>query len=112
MPPNEIRADPVELTRMAGVTLSASQQLADAWGAAQGKLAVPGQAFGNASGPGFHQLTSVYPRVSDGAGPAVEALTAVLENDTDALYRTAFAYRKADDDAAAKLARQHRNIPL
>ena len=112
MPPNEIRADPVELTRMAGVTLAASQQLADGWSAAQRSLVVPGQAFGNATSAGLDQLTSVYARVSDGAGPAIEQLTAVLESDTDALYRTAFAYKKADDDAAAKVARQHRNIPL
>jgi hypothetical protein len=36
----------------------------------------------------------------------------VLEGDMDRLHRIAFAYKKADDDAAADLRRTHPKLPI
>jgi hypothetical protein len=110
MPPPEVRADPVEITRLADQLLRSSQQLADAWRAAQAGLTLPATAAGDSSrGPGF---VSAHESTMDDADVAIGRLVAVLEGDMDRLYRVAFAYKKADDDAAAALRRQHRNIPI
>jgi len=111
---NEVRADPVELTRVADQMLRSSQQIDDAWRNAQGSLAVPVAAFGDSSGAAG--ISTAHEQTVDDADVAVGRLVAVLEGDVDRLYRIAFAYKKADDDAAAKAAaadrRHHHNIPI
>jgi hypothetical protein len=108
----EVRADPVELTRLADAMLSASQAVADGWRGAQGPLAIPAEAFGDSSGAAG--LATAHEASADDADVANGRLVAVLEGDTDRLYRVAFAYKQADDDAARRMAQQHahgRNIP-
>jgi hypothetical protein len=108
MAPPEVRADPVEVTRVAAQMLLCSEHLADAWSNAQAALAVAASAFGNsAGGPGVH--ASHQATIAD-ADVAVGRLVAVLEGDTDRLYRIAFAYQKADDDADRRLRHRYRNI--
>jgi hypothetical protein len=108
MPPPEVRADPVELTRLADQMLRSSQQLADAWSAAQGALTLPGTAAGDsARGPA---VISAHESTMDDADVAIGRLVAVLEGDMDRLYRIAFAYKKADDDADAAFRRKHHNL--
>jgi len=99
MPPKEVRADPVELTRLADRMLRSSQQIADAWREAQGALAIPVAAFGDSAGvAGVHDT---HQDTVDDADVTIGRLVAVLEGDMDKLYRVAFAYKKTDDDAAA-----------
>ncbi|MEV0274672.1 MAG: hypothetical protein HOV71_28640 [Hamadaea sp.] len=110
---NEVRADPVELTRVADQMLRSSQQIDDAWRAAQGPLAVPATAFGDSIGAAA--VAQAQDQTVDDAEVTLGRLVAVLEGDMDRLYRIAFAYKKADDDAAAKARQQqrnHRNIPI
>jgi hypothetical protein len=106
----EVRADPVELTRVADQMLRSSQRIGDAWRAAQGLLAVPVAAFGDSSAAAA--LSAAGEQTVDDAAVTIGRLVAVLEGDMDRLYRVAFAYKKADDDAAAKARHQHRNIPI
>jgi hypothetical protein len=112
MPPNEVRADPVELSRLAGTTLTASQQIADAWSTALGSITLSRAAFGDIPDAAARELSEQYQFVTEQAGLIVEDLAAVHEHDTDALYRLAFAYQQADRKAAERLRQQHRNIPL
>jgi hypothetical protein len=48
----------------------------------------------------------------DDAEVTVGRLVAVLENDMDALYRVAFAYQKADEEAERKFRQTHPHGPL
>lgn len=57
-------------------------------------------------------MADAHTEVEDTAGTAVERLIAVLEQDVDALYQTAFAYQELDREAAERVGRQHPNIPL
>jgi hypothetical protein len=101
----ELRADPVALTRTADQMLRSSQSVADAWRIAQGTLAVPAEAFGDsAGGPG---VSVAHQASIDDADVAIGRLVGVLEGDMDRLYRIAFAYQKADQDAARRLRQQH-----
>lgn len=110
MPPNEVRADPVEITRLADQMLTSSQQVADVWRPMHGALAIPVAAFGDSGGAaGVH---TAHDATFNDADVAIGRLGAVIEGDMDRLYRIAFAYKKADDDAARKVQQQHRNIPL
>jgi hypothetical protein len=110
MAPTEVRADPVEITRLADQMLHASQQIADVWRPMHGALAIPVTAFGDSGGAaGVHTAHDV---TFTDADVAIGRLVAVLEGDMDRLYRIAFAYKKADDDAARKVRQQHRNIPI
>ena len=110
MSATEVRADPVALTRLAEQMLRSSQAIADAWRLAQGPLTMPETAFGDSTGGSgtrvAHQATT------DDADVAVGRLVAVLESDMDRLYRIAFAYQKADEDAARRLRQQHPNLPI
>ncbi|WP_027343287.1 hypothetical protein [Hamadaea tsunoensis] len=100
MPPPEVRADPVELTRLADTMLTASQHISDAWRAAQAAISLSQAAFGDSAGAaGVH---NAHEGSADDADLAIGRLVAVLEGDMDRLYRIAFAYKKADDDAARK----------
>ncbi len=93
---------------MADQMMRSSQRIADAWRTAGGPLAVPATAFGD----GLAAAATAHTEVVDEGDVALGRLVAVLEGDVDRLYRIAFAYKKADDDAAAKVRRQHRNIPI
>jgi hypothetical protein len=108
MSAKEVRADPVQVTRLADQMLRTSQAIGDVWRRAQGTLAVPAAAFGDsAGGPGTQVSHSA---TTDDADIAIGRLVAVLEGDMDKLYRIAFAYKKADDDAARKFRQQHPNL--
>jgi hypothetical protein len=93
----EVRADPVELSRLATIVLTASQDLADAWRTAKDGLNLPSAAFGNSDGAAavhfVHELT-----VTD-AEAAIDRQSAILEEDSDRLYRVAFAYERAELEA-------------
>jgi len=91
----------VELTRLADAMLTASQGVGDGWRNAQGALAVPAEAFGDTAGAAG--VFAAHEASADGADVAVGRLVAVLEGDMDRLYRIAFAYKKADEDAARKM---------
>jgi hypothetical protein len=98
---NEVRADPGELAKLAKANLNASIELGDAFRDAQGTLAVPAEAFGNATvGVSVH---ASHQAAADDAGTAAGRLVAVYENDTDKLYQVAFVYEKADEDAANRI---------
>lgn len=99
----------MEVSRLAAQVLRSSQQLADAWSAAQAALDVAGSAFGNrAGGAGVH---ASHQAVVADADVGVGRLVGVLEGDTDRLYRIAFAYQKADQDAQRRMPRRHGPIP-
>jgi hypothetical protein len=102
----EVRADPAALAKLAQACLTASIQLGDGHRNAQADLVVPVAAFGNSGeGSGLAQSCQL---VGDELDTTVGRLVAVYENDTDNLYQAAFNYEKADEDAAAKIAHQHR----
>jgi hypothetical protein len=109
MADQEVRADPVELIRLAEQALSTSQRIADGWRAAQGDLAIPAAAFGDT--PAAGTLRAEQQATVDSAEVTVGRLVAVLENDMDALYRVAFAYQQADEAAARQFRREHPNLP-
>jgi hypothetical protein len=98
MAATEVRADPIELTRLADRMLHASEVIADVWHGAQMSLDVPIAAFGDSAQA--TALAVAYDCALDAADICVSRLTVVLEGDMDRLYRIAFAYRKADNDAA------------
>jgi hypothetical protein len=100
---DDIRADPVELTRLAGDVLRASQRLADAWRSAQDGLAVPLSAFGNSDGAAG--VRDSHAAVISDAEITIGRQVAVLEGDMDRLYRVAFAYRRHEQDEQANLRR-------
>lgn len=98
---DEVRADPVELAKLAGKTLDAAGELGDAWRNAQPGLAIPAAAFGNLSASGA--AYSSHRQASEDGDTATGRLIAVYEGDVDRLYRVAFAYQQADQDAASRL---------
>lgn len=100
----EVHVDPIELTRLGEEMLRSSQQIADVWRVAQSALAIPIAAFGDtAGGSGVHDA---HKATVDDADVAAGRLVAVLEGDMDRLYRVAFSYKKADEDAAHRLRHQ------
>jgi hypothetical protein len=97
---DEVRADPVELAKLAGKTLDASIELGDGWRQAQADLAVPAAAFGNLpAGQGVHRA---HVAAAEDGDRGVGRLVAVYEGDVDRLYRVAFAYQQADREAARR----------
>jgi len=102
---DEVRADPVELAKLAGKTLDASIELGDGWRTAQASLAVPAAAFGNLSaGQGVHRSHTA---AAEDGDRGIGRLVAVYEGDVDRLYRVAFAYQQADREAAERNRRAH-----
>jgi hypothetical protein len=97
----EVRADPVALAQLAKANLNASVALGDAYRAVQGSLAIPAEAFGDATVGA--SVRASHQAAADDADTAVGALVGVYEIDSDKLYQTAFVYEKADEDAAAKI---------
>lgn len=100
----EVRADPIELTRLAGTFLRASQRLGDALRTAQAAVTPPLTAYGDtAGGPPLHAAEDT---CVEGAGLAVGRLVEVLEGNVDRLYRIAFAYEQADLHAMDEIERR------
>lgn len=94
----EIRADPVALSRLAADVLTGSQTVGDAWRGARDALDVPVSAYGNsAAASGVH---AAHQATAEDADVTVGRLVGVLEGDVDRLYRVAFAYQLADQRAA------------
>ena len=109
-PPNEVRADPIEVCRVADQMLHSSTDIDDAWRAQRGAFALPADAFGDShEGPGLSKSAQA---AVDDAGFLLGRLEGVLQGDMDRLYRIAFAYQKADIDAANKYHPPHRNGPI
>jgi hypothetical protein len=93
----EVRADPVELSRLATIVLTASQDLADAWRTAKNGLNLPPDAFGNNSGAAALHLA--HEDTVAAADLTISRQIAIFEEDSDRLYRVAFAYERAELDA-------------
>jgi Excreted virulence factor EspC, type VII ESX diderm len=100
MAATEVRADPIELTRLADRMFQASEAIAGVWRGAQSSIDVPMSAFGDISQA--TALAIAYYGALDAADVTLDRLATVLEGDMDRLYRVAFAYQKADDDAAGR----------
>lgn len=93
----EIAADAIELTQLAATYLDCSRDLTTALQALD--LAIPPQsAFGRTPGAaGLHRASDA---AAEQAGLAVGRLIEVLDGDVDRLYRLAFAYHEAEQQAA------------
>src|SRR5688572_13239315 len=102
----EVRADPVELARVAQSYLDSSQDLAAALRAVRADALIAPADFGRVGPAG--QLNDGYTTVSGSAGTALERVVGVLEVDNESLLRAAFAYRQADEAAARRLERHGR----
>jgi hypothetical protein len=99
----DIRADYVEVARLAADVLAGSAQLADGWLDARKDLAPPASVFGNSkAGP---SLAEAHRNAVDDADATIDRQTNVLSDDVDRLYRVAFAYEKQEADAQADLYR-------
>ena len=99
----DIRANYVEVARLAADVLAGSQQLADGWRDARKDLAPPASVFGNSkAGAGLH---AAHLDAVDDADTTIDRQTNVLEDDVDRLYRVAFAYEKQEADAQEDLYR-------
>jgi hypothetical protein len=94
----DIRVDPRELTRLAGIVLAASRDLADGWRTAKHRLDLPPNAFG-AGRPAAAAMHRAHASVVDAADTTIGRQVSILEDDVDRLYRVAFAYEQADLDA-------------
>ena len=99
----DIRADYVEVARLAADVLAGSQQLGDGWRDAKRSLAPPVAAFGNSTAGA--SLADAHATVVDEADTVVGRQVSVLEEDVDRLYRVAFAYEKQEADAQEDLYR-------
>jgi hypothetical protein len=106
----EVRADPVELARVAQSCLDGSQELAAALRAVRADAVLSTSDFGNVANA--DRQSTAYHGVEGSAGTAVERLVTVLEVDNDSLLRVAFAYRQADEAAERRMRQKHRNIPI
>lgn len=96
----EVRADPVALSRLAADVLTAARGTGDGWRAAKDGLDIPLAAFGDSrAAAGVHDA---HRSAADEADVAIGRLVAVLEGDTDRIYRVAFAYQLADQQAAER----------
>lgn len=107
---NEVRADPVELARVAQTYLDNSKDLATALRTVRADAMISPADFGKVAPA--NSLNSGYTTIAGSAGTALERLIAVLEVDNESLLRVAFAYQQADQAAEAAMRRQHRNIPV
>jgi hypothetical protein len=92
---------PVELARFAGTVLDVGDQLTGAAGSSVRDLALPGTAFGTT--PGGIGLHRMYSEAVDTAVSLGSKLSEVLEGDADRLYRSAFAFHKADQDTQRRM---------
>ncbi|GIF97082.1 hypothetical protein [Catellatospora citrea] len=106
----EVRADPVELARVAQSCLDGSQDLATALRTVRADTVLSTSDFGNVANASSQ--SEAYHGVEGSAGTATERLVTVLEVDNESLLRVAFAYQQADEEAERKLRQKHRNIPI
>ncbi|GHJ43357.1 hypothetical protein Cs7R123_06990 [Catellatospora sp. TT07R-123] len=106
----EVRADPVELARVAQSCLDGSQDLAAALRSVRADTVLSTSDFGNVASAA--SVSEAYHGVEGIAGTAVERLGAVLEVDNESLLRVAFAYQQADEEAERKLRQKYHNIPI
>jgi hypothetical protein len=97
----DVRANYVEVARLAADVLASSQQLADAWRNAKSDLAPPAAAFGDSKAGA--SLSDAHASVVEEADTAIGRQVSVLEDDVDRLYRVAFAYEKQEADAQQDL---------
>ena len=97
----DLRADPVELTRLATDVLTASQQMRDIWANGQGDLTIPPTAFGNSNGAAA--VGDSHQAAMDEGDVTIGRQVAVLEGDVDRLYRVAFAYEKFEEDEKERI---------
>ncbi|MQA25222.1 MAG: hypothetical protein GEU94_07085 [Micromonosporaceae bacterium] len=94
----EVRADYTDLARLAQDILEAADGVTNALRTARDAFTLPVSAFGNSSvGSSVHYA---HEQTTETGGVTVERLVEVLEGDVDRVYRVAFAYRKADLEAA------------
>lgn len=100
----EVRADPIELTRLAETCLDAANGLTDHLTATTEPFSFPQSAFGNTAAAVSGYQTSQ--ATAESTGQAVARLVAVLEGDVDKIYRIAFAYQQADREASDELCRE------
>lgn len=96
----EIRADPVALTRLAADVLTSSQTLGDGWRDGRDGLDVPVSAYGNSTAASG--VYAAHQAAAEDADVTIGRLVGVLEGDVDRLYRIAFAYQLADQRAAER----------
>ncbi|MET7400783.1 hypothetical protein ABZS66_45620 [Dactylosporangium sp. NPDC005572] len=95
---DEVRADPVALTRLAYNMLLVSRSVNGAWTDAQSGLALPVEAFGDTlSAP---QVGKLHGQVVDSVSITTGRFVGVLENMMDALYGVAFTYKAVDQGSA------------
>ncbi|GAA1753775.1 hypothetical protein [Luedemannella helvata] len=106
---DEVRANPEELAKLAGTTLDTSIALGDGWTDARTDLAVPVAAFGNLAASAG--ASSAHTTAVENADTAVGRLVAVFEGDVDRLYRCAFTYQQADQEAERKLREAEQRHP-
>jgi hypothetical protein len=99
----DLRADYIEIARLAADVLAGSQQLADGWRDAKKDLAPPPTVFGNTAVGA--SLSDAHVNAVDDADTTTDRQVNVLEDDVDRLYRVAFAYEKQEADAQAELYR-------
>jgi hypothetical protein len=99
----DIRANYVEVARLAADVLAGSQQHDDGWRRAKRDLAPPASVFGNSKAGA--SLSEAHANVVDEADIAIGREVGVLEDDVDRLYRVAFAYEKQEADAQEDLYR-------
>lgn len=97
----DVRANYVEVARLAADVLASSQQLDDGWRTAMNDLAPPAAAFGDSKAGA--SLCDAHASVVDDAETAIDRQVGVLEDDVDRLYRVAFAYEKEEADAQEAL---------
>ncbi|MBE1486331.1 WXG100 family type VII secretion target [Plantactinospora soyae] len=107
---DEVRADPVEIARVAQSYLESSTELATALRTVRAEALISPSDFGQVSSAG--QLNDAYTAVAASAGTAVERVIAVLEVDNESLLQVAFAYQQADERAAQRHRSAHPNIPI
>ena len=107
---DEVRADYVELSRLAQTVLDAADAITDGLATARESLSIPSQAIGNTSaGPSVH---SAHESLSEQGATATERVVEVLEGDSDRLYGVAFAYQKADQESANCIHRLPNGKPI
>jgi hypothetical protein len=97
----DIRANYVDISRLASDVLGGSQQLADGWRTAKLDLLPAAAVFGDSKAGA--SLADAHTGVVEEAGTTIGRLVTVLEDDVDRLYRVAFAYEKQEADAQEDL---------
>ena len=101
----EVRAEPDAIVRLAKATLASADAMSGAWSAAPGAVVPGSDAFGDSAGSAA--LASAIATAEAATDAAWRRIVQVCEDDTDKLYRVAFAYQQADAEAF-----QHGKQPL